>query len=321
MRRTVFPNRQEPCRAYSRLNENRLPGGFRSWNRKNWFFGVCRLASALMVPILAFVLSQPVAAAPNHEGRSSSYLTVCGDPNNLPFSNDRMEGFENRIAEIIAKELNRPLHYRWWPQSVGFVRNTLRMRLCDLIMGITSVNEMVQNTNPYYRSVYSLVQRSNGIPRIQSLSDPALKSLRIGVVAGTPPATLIARYGLMDQTRPYLRTVDTRHYTPAAQAVRDVGAGEIDIAVIWGPIAGYFGARQDPPLLVTPLPPKIDGVELAFNVSMGLRHRERQWKHQINALIARLEPEFQRVLIEYRIPLLDADGGLVQWEALFPSSE
>lgn len=280
-----------------------------------------RLAPASITLALALGLLSTATAAPNHEGRNSSYLTVCGDPNNLPFSNDKMEGFENRIAEIIAKTLERPLHYRWWPQSLGFVRNTLRVRMCDLIMGITSVNEMVQNSNPYYRSVYSLVQRQDDTPRIGSLSDPALKSLRIGVVAGTPPATLITRYGLMDRTRPYLRTVDTRHSTPATQAVEDVAAGEIDVAVIWGPIAGYFGGLQDPPLLVTPLPERVDGIELAFNVSMGLRHREKRWKHQINRLIDQLKPEFQQVLMEYRIPLLDAEGKRVQHQVSSPDAE
>lgn len=277
--------------------------------------------AAVLALIPALGVFEPCVAATDHEGRNSSYLTVCGDPNNLPFSNDKMEGFENRIAEIIANELQRPLHYRWWPQSVGFVRNTLRVRLCDLIMGITSVNEMVQNSNPYYRSVYSIVQRSDGTPRIESLSDPALKSLRIGVVAGTPPATLIARYGLMEQTRPYLRTVDTRHYTPATQAVEDVSAGEVDVAVIWGPIAGYIGARQDPPLLVSPLPAKVDGVDLAFNVSMGIRHREKRWKHRVNEVIERLGPEFHRVLLEYRVPLLGADDRPLQWEARVSSTK
>jgi quinoprotein dehydrogenase-associated probable ABC transporter substrate-binding protein len=247
-----------------------------------------------------------VAAATDSEGRNTHHLTVCGDPNNLPFSNDRMEGFENRIAELLAAELGRPLHYRWWPQSVGFVRNTLRVRLCDLVMGVTSVNEMVQNTNPYYRSVYSLVQRSEGTPHIGSLADPELKSLKLGVVAGTPPATLLTRYGLMENTRPYQRTVDTRHYTPATQAVMDVASGEIDLAIVWGPIAGYAAARQTPPLRVTALPANIDGVDLAFNVSMGLRHREKQWKHQLNALIEQLQPRLQRILLEYGVPLLDA---------------
>ena len=243
----------------------------------------------------------------DREGRNTAYLAVCGDANNLPFSNREMEGFENHIAQLIAEELHRPLVYRWWPQSVGFVRNTLQTRLCDLVMGVTSVNELVQNSNPYYRSVYSLVQRDDGAPIVTTLDDPALRALRIGVVAGTPPATLLARYGLMGQVQPYQRTVDTRYFTPATQAVRDVASGAIDVAVIWGPIAGYTAARQEPPLHLTPLPAKVDGVDLAFNVSMGLRRNERQWKHEVNALIDRLEPRMQQVLIGYHVPLLDSD--------------
>lgn len=261
---------------------------------------------------LCLVCSFALAVPADREGRNTAYLAVCGDANNLPYSNDRMEGFENHIAQLIADELGRPLHYRWWPQSVGFVRNTLRMRLCDLIMGVTSVNEMVQNTNPYYRSVYTLVQRADGTPVVSSLSDPALKSMKLGVVAGTPPATLLSRFGLMSQTEPYLRTVDTRFFTPASRAVDDVAAGKIDVAVIWGPIAGYVASLHTPPLRVTPLPAKIDNVELAFNVSMGVRHRERQWKHELNALIDRLKPRLQRILMDYGVPLLDADNSLIQ---------
>ncbi len=240
-----------------------------------------------------------------HEARNTTYFTVCGDPNNLPYSNDKMEGFENQVAQMIAEELGRPLHYRWWPQTVGFIRNTLRVRLCDLVMGITSVNELVQNTNPYYRSVYSLVYRSNEGHRIRSLSDPALESLRLGIVAGTPPADLLARYGLMKQTRSYQRTVDTRSYSPAADAVRDLASGELDLAIIWGPIAGYFAARHSPPLTVVPLPATVDGIPLAFNVSMGIRHRERRWKHKINGIIEGLQPRIDALLLTYDIPLLD----------------
>lgn len=246
-----------------------------------------------------------LAATTDHEARSDQFLTVCGDPNNLPFSNDRYEGFENKIARLIADELGQSLHYRWWPQTVGFVRNTLRVRLCDLIMGITSVNELVQNTNPYYRSVYTLVQRSERVLPVRSLKDPALRDLRIGVVAGTPPATLLTRNGLMDKTRSYDRTVDTRLYTPAMDAVKDVASGDLDIAVIWGPIAGYAAGRQDVPLTVVPLPAQEDSVPLAFSVSMGIRHRENQWKHELNALLERLSPQIQEILMDYGVPLLD----------------
>lgn len=259
-----------------------------------------------------FLLAGGCFGAPaDREGRNTEYLSVCGDANNLPFSNDKMQGFENRIAELIANELHRPLHYRWWPQSIGFVRNTLRTRLCDLIMGVTSVNEMVQNSNPYYRSVYCLVQRADDTQQVTSLDDPVLHDKKLGVVAGTPPATLLTRYGLMANTEPYQRTVDTRHFTPARQAVDDIAKGNIDVAVIWGPIAAYAAAQHSPPLKVTPLPAKVDGVELAFNVSMGLRHRERHWKHQVNDLITKLKPEIESILAEYRVPMMSQDDHLI----------
>nr|WP_281269191.1 substrate-binding domain-containing protein [Thiocapsa rosea] len=247
------------------------------------------------------------ATGADREARSSEFLTVCGDSNHLPFSNDRYEGFENKIAQLIADELGRPLYYRWWPQTVGFVRNTIRMRLCDLIMGITSVNELVQNTNPYYRSVYTLVYRSDSGLTLTALDDPQLKlnQLRIGVVAGTAPATLLTRYGLWDQTRSYERAVDPRLYAPARDAVTDVAAGDLDVALVWGPIAGYYAARQAVPMTVVPLPGEIESVQLAFNVSMGIRDRETEWKHELNTLLNRLAPRIQAILLDYHVPLLD----------------
>ncbi len=261
---------------------------------------------ALLALLVMAAWAPPRAeAAADHEARAGEYLTVCGDPNNLPFSNEKREGFENRIAALITDELGLTLHYRWWPQTVGFVRNTLQTRLCDLIMGITSVNELVQNTNPYYRSVYSLVYRTDSGLVLRSLQDPQLQSLRIGVVAGTPPATLLTRYGLMEHAHSYQRTVDTRLYAPAVDAVADVAKGDLDVAIVWGPIAGYAAQLQGVPLTLTPLPAREDAVQLAFSVSMGIRHRETAWKHELNALLERLAPRIQAILLEYAVPLLD----------------
>jgi len=131
--------------------------------------------------------------------------------------------------------------------------------------------------------------------------------MRLGVVAGTPPATLLARYGLMAQTRSYQRTVDTRHFSPAAEAVADVANGKLDLAVLWGPIAGYTAAQQSVPLAVVPLPAEVDSVPLAFSVSMGIRHREKRWKHDLNEVLAKLKPEIEGILLEYDVPLLDAN--------------
>ena len=265
-----------------------------------------------ILPLGLALGSAPVAAKSSYEARNQEFLTVCGDPNHLPFSNQEMQGFENKIAQLIADDLNRTLRYHWWPQTIGFVRNTLKVRLCDLVMGVTSVNELLQNTNPYYRSVYTLVYRKDAGLNIRTLDDPALKTLKIGIVAGTPPATLLTRYGLMDHVRSYERTVDTRLFSPATQAVDDVAKGNIDVAVIWGPIAGFAAKQQKTPLEVVPLPAKENSVPLAFNVSMGIRRRENNWKHQLNSELDKLAPQIRQILFQYDIPLLDVHDNLIQ---------
>ncbi|MES9815388.1 MAG: substrate-binding domain-containing protein [Candidatus Thiodiazotropha sp.] len=265
-----------------------------------------------LLPLILLLAPLSAWSKTTYEARNKEYLTVCGDPNHMPFSNKKLEGFENRIAKLIADELNRTLRYHWWPQTIGFVRNTLRIRLCDLVMGVTSVNELLQNTNPYYRSVYTLVYRKDSGLALRTLDAAKLNDLKIGVVAGTPPATLLSKYGLLDQVRPYQRTVDTRLYSPATRAVEDVADGDIDVAVIWGPIAGYVASRQETPLSVIPLPAKVDSVPLAFNVSMGIRRRESNWKHQLNLELEKLSPNIEKILLEYNIPLLDRDDRLIQ---------
>lgn len=265
-----------------------------------------------LLPLILLLAPLSAWSKTTYEARNKEYLTVCGDPNHMPFSNNKLEGFENRIAKLIADDLNRTLRYHWWPQTIGFVRNTLRIRLCDLVMGVTSVNELLQNTNPYYRSVYTLVYRKDSGLALRTLDAAKLNDLKIGVVAGTPPATLLSKYGLLDQVRPYQRTVDTRLYSPATRAVEDVADGDIDVAVIWGPIAGYVASRQETPLSVIPLPAKVDSVPLAFNVSMGIRRRESNWKHQLNLELEKLSPNIEKILLEYNIPLLDRDDRLIQ---------
>ncbi|MEW8540862.1 MAG: substrate-binding domain-containing protein [Candidatus Thiodiazotropha endolucinida] len=265
-----------------------------------------------LLPLILLLAPLSAWSKTTYEARNKEYLTVCGDPNHMPFSNKKLEGFENRIAKLIADDLNRTLRYHWWPQTIGFVRNTLRIRLCDLVMGVTSVNELLQNTNPYYRSVYTLVYRKDSGLTLRTLDATKLTDLKIGVVAGTPPATLLSKYGLLEQVRPYQRTVDTRLFSPATRAVEDVADGNIDVAVIWGPIAGYAASRQETPLSVIPLPAKVDSVPLAFNVSMGIRHRESNWKHQLNLELEKLSADIEKILLEYNIPLLDRDDRLIQ---------
>ncbi|MFP6890862.1 MAG: substrate-binding domain-containing protein [Nitrospinota bacterium] len=252
-----------------------------------------------------------VAATPSREARVTEALRVCADPNNLPYSNELEEGFENKIAQLIAAELGRPVRYTWWPQTVGFVRNTLRLRRCDLIVGIGTGNEMSQNTNPYYRSVYTMVYRRDSGLRAKALSDQALKSLRFGVIAGTPPATLLAMYGLIGQVRSYHRNVDTRYFSPARQAIADVAEGKIDVALIWGPFSGYFAKRETVPLVVVPLLDENTDVRLDFMISMAVRINETEWKRQLNNILKRLQPEIDEILKDYGVPLLDRQRRLI----------
>ena len=277
--------------------------------RRISFFGIVAALACAPLPKVDGGVAQ--AEQTSREARTTSVLRVCADANNLPYSNKMEEGFENKIARLIAGELGLPVRYTWWPQTIGFVRNTLRLRRCDLIVGIGTGNELVQNTNAYYRSVYTMVYRGNSGLRATRLSDPALKSLRFGVVAGTPPATLLAMYDLIGQARPYQLTVDTRYFSPARQAIDDVAAGTIDVALIWGPMAGFFAKQQKVPLIVVPLLHEMAKVRLDFRVSMAVRVNEPKWKRQLNDILERLQPKIDVILQEYGVPLLDEQGRLI----------
>lgn len=235
-------------------------------------------------------------------------LRVCADPNHLPFSNEAGEGFENKIAQLLAEDLGVDLAYTWHPQVIGFVRNTLGARACDLVMGIVTTSEVMQNTNPYYRSSYVLVQRADAGAKVTSLDDTRLADLRIGAVAQTPPIDLLARGGLLKNVRPYHLMVDTRYDDPGRQMVEDVAAGEIDVGVLWGPIAGYWAKQQSVPLEVVPLTGENTGVRLDFRITMGLRRNEPEWKGILNEFLAEHKAEIQEILLDYGVPLLDERG-------------
>jgi quinoprotein dehydrogenase-associated probable ABC transporter substrate-binding protein len=235
-------------------------------------------------------------------------LRVCADPHNLPFSNEAGEGFENKIAELLAQELGLELAYTWYPQSIGFVRNTLGARVCDVVMGTVTASEQLQNTNPYYRSSYALVQRADAGAKIASLRDPKLADLRIGAVARTPPVDVLAQQGLLKNLTPYQLIVDTRFDSPGRQMVEDVAAGKIDVGVLWGPIAGYWAKQQSVPIDVIALSGEDAGARLDFRITMGLRSNEPEWKQTLNDFIAAHEAEIQAILLDYGVPLLDEQG-------------
>jgi quinoprotein dehydrogenase-associated probable ABC transporter substrate-binding protein len=246
-------------------------------------------------------------------------LRVCADPSNLPFSNDKGEGFENRIVELLAEKLHKTLAYAWYPQATGFVRNTLGAHRCDLIPGFPQGDELVQSTNPYYRTAYALIIKPNsGLDDLDTLSDPRLKDKRVGIVAGTPPSTYLAANGLMRKAKPYPLVVDTRVDSSASAMLRDLTSGEIDVGVLWGPMAGYYAKEAGPPMRVKLLLKESGGPPLVFRIGMGVRPTDQNWKRLLNRLIAENRAELNRLLIGFGVPLLDENDQLITTDAPAP---
>jgi quinoprotein dehydrogenase-associated probable ABC transporter substrate-binding protein len=239
-------------------------------------------------------------------------LRVCADPANMPFSNDKGEGFENRIAEIVAGELKVPIEYTWFPQATGFIRQTLFAKRCDVVMGYAQGDELVLNTNHYYRSAYALVYRAGvGLDGTDSLSDARLHGKRIGVVAGTPPSNVMVQNGLIQRAKPYPLMVDRRYDSPGERMITDIRSGDIDAGVLWGPIAGYFAANGGEKLVVVPLLKESSGPRMAYRITFGVRNHEDDWKRQLNALIAKRQRDIDAVLLEFGVPLLDEQSNLI----------
>lgn len=242
-----------------------------------------------------------------------SALRVCSDPANLPFSNRKGEGFENRLADLIGEKLGLPVIYTWFPQVTGFIRNTLRLRKCDLVMGYAQGHELVQNTNHYYRSAYVLLYRSESeLAGVDSLDDPRLKDKSIGIIARTPPATIMAINGLMGKAKPFHLVVDRRYSSPGEQMVREIAEGVLDAGLLWGPIGGYYAKRSDVPITVVPLVKESKGPRMAYRITMGLRPNEPEWKHQLNALIAAHQQEINTILLDFGVLILDENDNQIR---------
>ncbi len=231
-------------------------------------------------------------------------LRVCADPRNLPYSNDAGEGFENKIAALLARKLGKELAYAYYPGATGFVRNTLNARRCDIIMGIPQGDDIVQVTNPYYRTAYAIVSKSGTeAASIDNLADPRLQGKRIGIIAGTPPADNLADNGLLENIKSYPLVVDTRFDNPAATMIADLEEDRIDAAILWGPLAGYLAKRSKTPLKVTALVK--DGPKMVYRIAMGVRPSDQTWKRQLNKFISENGAEITQILVPYGVPLLD----------------
>ena len=249
---------------------------------------------------------------------STTALRVCADPNNLPFSNKSEEGFENKIADLIAGELKVPVEYTWWAQRRGFFRSTLRSGLCDVVIGVPASFELAATTRPYYRSTYVFVSRRDRGLDIGSFDDPALRELKIGVQlvgddgANTPPVHALNNRGIVANLKGYTLYGNYVEPNPPARIVDAVARGDVDIGVAWGPLAGYFADKERVPLNVKAVSPQIDLPYLPFvyDISVGVRRGEDELKNKIDEILERRQSDIYAILESYHVPRVQAQGGM-----------
>jgi mxaJ protein len=242
----------------------------------------------------------------------SRVLRVCADPNNLPFSNKAGEGFENALATLVAHDLAQQVSYTWHAQRRGFIRETLTAGVCDVVMGVPSELELALTTRPYYRSTYVFVSQRARALHLRSFGDPRLPQLRIGVhvigddYASVPPAQALAAHGLVQNVRGYSIYGDYSKPNPPAALIDAVTAGDIDVAVAWGPLAGFFAAKSVKPLDVTPVEAATAGIRapLAYDISMGVRRNDIALHKTLNTVIARRRDEIGALLERYHVPVV-----------------
>lgn len=230
---------------------------------------------------------------------------VCADKDNLPYSNDRMEGFENKIAELIAKDLGKQVKYQFWYDRIGFVRNTLNARRCDVVMGTVAGNDMVLTSKPYYRSGYVFVYKKSSGLKITDWDSPDLHKATIGVVGQTPPTRPLSDKGLLENSRPYRIMRDLN--LPPSFMIDDLIQGKIDVAVVWGPIGGYYAKKLSDDLVVVPAPEyeaeNVHGKEY-WNISVGVRKKEKERLAMIEDVLARRKVDIEKILDDFGIPHL-----------------
>jgi mxaJ protein len=241
-------------------------------------------------------------------------LRVCSDPDNMPFSNQKLEGFENRIASLIAKELGTTVSYVWWGQRRGFIRNTMNATLqegrCDLVIGVPERYDLVSTTPPYYRSTYVFVYpKSKGIA-VKSLDDPTLKKLKIGVhllgddYTNPPPVHELSKRGVVDNVVGFNTFYSAEN--PPGTIIDAVASGKVDLAIVWGPIAGYYAARQRVPMELVPVPSGKGDLPFAFSISMGVKKGDDALKGRVDKVRREHSAQITAILKEYGVPLMDA---------------
>jgi mxaJ protein len=274
-----------------------------------------RPVRALMtiVACLGLVAFVAASSAQGAEPTSAAFLRVCADPDNMPFSDAKGEGFENKLAELIAGKLDARLEYSWFPEATGYVPNTMGRDACDLVMGYAQGTGLIEDTNPYYYTSYVLIYRADdgSLAGVDSLSDPRLKDKAIGYFARTPPASILALHGLVGGAKPFEVHADDSASQAAIEMIGQIASGKLDAGLLWGPVGGYYAERADVPLKLVPLVKEKAGPTTIYGITMGVRPNEPQWKHTINKLIADNQGEINVILEGYSVPLLDEKGNLI----------
>ena len=269
------------------------------------------MKSALSATLCACSLALPAfACAPSPERTAGRELRVCADPNNLPFSNSRQEGFENKLADLIAKDLKAKVRYTWWAQRRGFIRNTLNAGKCDVVMGVPSSFELALATNSYYRSTYVFVTRQDRNLNVRSFDDPRLRTLRVGVHlvgddgANTPPVHALSSRGVVGNVKGYMLAGDYSKPNPPARLIEAVSKGDVDIAIAWGPLAGYFAKTQSPRLIVVPVSPAIDVPFLpeVYDISLAVRRNDKKLRAELDSVLEREREAISAILDQYGVP-------------------
>jgi mxaJ protein len=260
---------------------------------------------------VAFLSGAGSGASADPAGETA--LRVCADPDNMPFSNAKGEGFENKLAELIAQKLNARLDYTWFTEATGYVPNTMGSGACDLVMGYAQGTGLIEDTNPYYYTSYLLIYREGdaSLRDVESLGDKRLKDKKIGFFARTPPASILAMHGLLANTEPFEIDANESAAKAAETMIGEIASGTLDAGILWGPVGGYYAQRAKAPLKLVPLVKETAGPRIIYGITMGVRPNEPQWKHTINKLLAENQNAIDAILQSYNVPVLDDKGNVI----------
>ena len=275
-------------------------------------FGI-PVRSLALIACAGVVAGLCAASSSQSASAADEVLRVCADPDNLPFSNEKGEGFENKLAELIAGKLDAKLDYSWFSEATGYVPSTMGRSACDLVMGYAQGTGLIDDTNPYYYASYVLLYRADdgSLAGVDRLSDPRLKGKSIGYFQRTPPASILAIHGLTATAKPFEVRGDGNTAKAASAMIAEIASGQLDAGILWGPLGGYYAQYASVPLALVPLVKETAGPPVIYGITMGVRPSEPQWKHKINKVIAENQREIYAILASYNVPVLDDKGNLI----------